>query len=508
MVATITTGLSKMMIDLKIAHRPAWGKLGAAIVMLVATQPALAIDIGGHVSVSAIYSDNVTLAPSGLEDSDTIFRTDPSIFIASAGRRYDFRLNYTLEALYYQDQADNTSLYSQGDVQLDLGLIPEHLFLNSSASIAQVVIDPEKPFSNSNLPEINNRSDAVRYQTGPQWRQDFLGTSLNVRYDIGRVNYADDALQDSDFQVLQSDWTGPDKDRGLTWAVHHEFLKYDYDFSPSAERQLAEVSLILEMGGGWAPFVSGGMESDVHDRSDAALKDGIWRAGLRRKTDRTFFEAYAGERSFGSSWGASFQRQYSARSGDIFRISYDETPRTNEDLSNTLQRPTGPTIGAGSDPEAPPVPVIPPPMLPPDVSAPGTGRYYLQKRADFLLAKAFNRNTISLNLFYSDEQTLDDTVPVDSEDTRQTGASMAWVYNFGVRTRAIVDGYYAKRRFSRALGDDDEDDLFRARLGLSYQLGTRTDLTGWIGREERSGSDLDTNNYTENQVGLAIGRTF
>lgn len=488
----------------------AWGRLAAVAATVAIAQPALALDIGGGISIGAIYSDNVTLAPSGQEDGDTIFRADPSIFIASVGRLHDFRLDYTLEALHYQDRSDS-SAYSQGNAKLDLSLVPEHLFLNSTASIAQVVINPEAPFSNSNLPEINNRTDAVRYQVGPQWRQDFLGTSLNVRYDVGRVNYDDKTLQDSDYQTLQSDWTGPDKAHGLTWAVHHEYEKYDYDFSPSAERQLAELSLILEMDGGWAPFVSGGMESDIHDRTSASLEDGIWRAGLRRKTERTFFEAYAGERSFGSSWGASFQRQYTARSGDILRLSYSETPRTNEDLSGTLSQPVAPAAGTQPDGTAspePPAPVIPTPVVPPDANGPGTGRYYLDKRAEFLLAKAFSRNSVSLNVFYSDEETLDQGPAQDSDDTRQAGASLVWVYNIGVRTRSTVDGYYARRRFSRVLGPEDSDDLVRTRLTLTYQLGARTDINGWVAREERSGSDIGTNNYTENQVGLAIGRTF
>ncbi|MEZ5566610.1 MAG: hypothetical protein R3F24_14375 [Gammaproteobacteria bacterium] len=260
----------KMMTEPRVTCRLTPRRLIVLIAASMLSQPALAVDIGGRVSVGAIYSDNVTLAPKGLEDGDTIFRADPSIFIASVGRRYDFRLDYTLEAFYYVDQPDSTSIFNQGDVNLDLGIIPEHLFLNTSASIAQVVVDPKQPFSNTNLPQINNRSDAVRYQFGPELRQDFLGTSLNIRYDVGRVNYDDETLQDGDFQVLNSDWTGPDKERGLTWAVHHEYLKYDYDISPSAERQLAELTLILQIGNGWAPFVSGGMESDVYDRTNAS----------------------------------------------------------------------------------------------------------------------------------------------------------------------------------------------------------------------------------------------
>ncbi|MEQ1800512.1 MAG: TIGR03016 family PEP-CTERM system-associated outer membrane protein [Gammaproteobacteria bacterium] len=461
------------------------------------------MDVTGAVSVGVIYSDNVTLESDGFEEDDFVYRADPSIAISSIGRRYDFRLDYTLEALYYQDQPDSTQVYNQGDATLDIEVLEEHLFVNTLASISQVVVDPEQPFSFTNVPQSNNRSDATRFRIGPEWRQDILGSSLNVRYDIGQVNYDDETVQDGHYQDLNTDWTGPEKDRGLTWAVRHEYRNYDYEDSEDAKRQLAELSLIYELSGGWAPFVSAGMESDVEDRTDASLQDGIWRAGLRRETARTAFEAYAGERSFGSSWGASFQRQYSAESGDILRISYAETPSTNEELDSTLTVPGSPS---GTTP--PPGPAVPPTTVPPDVTAPGSGRFYLEKRGDVVLARSFNRNAVSLNLFYEDDETLSEDTPADSDNTRQTGLSLIWVYEFGARTQALLDGFYANREFSRVGAPDDDDDLFRFRLGLTYQVGVRTALSGWIAREERSGSDTESNNYTENQVGLSVGRTF
>lgn len=462
------------------------------------------MDVSGSVSVGAIYSDNINLAPDGFEEDDFIYRAAPSISLSSIGRRYDFQLDYTLEALYYQDQDDSTEVYNQGDATLDIEVLEEHLFLNTLASISQVVVDPEQPFSSSNIPQTGNRTDATRFRIGPEWRQDIFGSSLNVRYDVGRVDYDDETVQDGKYQDLNTDWTGPEKDRGLTWAIRHEYRNYDYELSEDAKRQLAELTLIYEMSGGWAPFVSGGLESDVQNRSDASLEDGIWRAGLRRNTARTAFEAYAGERSFGSSWGASFQRQYGADSGDIFLVSYAETPTTNEELDSTITLPTDPPPGTTT----PPGPVVPPPVVPPEVTAPGSGRFYLEKRGDLILARSFNRNAVSLNLFYEDDETLDETTPEDSDTTRQTGLTLVWVYEFGARTQAILDGYYANREFSRVNAADDEDDIFRLRLGMSYQLGTRTALSGWVAREERSGSDTETNNYTENQVGLYVGRTF
>lgn len=474
-----------------------------AAALVVTAMPAAALDVSGRVSASTIYSDNIRLASDGSEEEDLMFRVDPTVVISSIGRRYDFQLEYTLEALYYSDLSDNTEVYSQGSTTLDLEILEEHLFLNSEASISQVVVDPERPFSFTNVPQTSNRSDAVRYQTGPEWRQEILDSSLVVRYDIGHVAYDQEELQDSDYQNLNTDLTSPDKDRGLSWSAHHEYRRYQYDESEDAKRQLAELSLILNLSGGWAPFVSGGLESDVKDRTDAALTEGIWRAGLRRTTVRTSFEAFAGERSFGSSWGASFERQYGADSGDIFRIAYREAPRTSEDLEGSRRRPTDPP---GS---VPPGTVVPPgPVVPPGVVSPGSGQYFLSKRGDVVLARSFSRNAVSLNLFYEENQNLEEGVVADSDTTRQTGVSFAWVYQFGARTSAILEGFGARREFSRISGTDDEDTLARGRVGLRYQLGERTEVTGWVAHDQRRSADIESHNYSENQVGLSVGRTF
>ncbi|MBN8279081.1 MAG: TIGR03016 family PEP-CTERM system-associated outer membrane protein [Gammaproteobacteria bacterium] len=481
---------------------PVVARVGCAILpLLIASGPSAAVEIGGKIIVGAIYSDNITLAQDGAEDGDVVYRAVPTIDITASGRRYDFNLDYSLEALWFQDQPDSTEAFSQGNTTLDIEILEEHLFLKSLASVSQAVIDPEQPFATSNVPQIGNRTDAIRYQTGPEWRQDILGASLVVSYDVGRVQYSDDLLQDGDYQNLDTDLTGPERERGLTWEVHHEYRNYDYEISPNARRQLAELSLVYHLRGGWAPFASAGMESDVEDRSSASLEDGIWRAGLRRETARNSFEAFVGERSFGSSWGARFQQQYGADSGDYLRLAYRETPRTNEELDATLDKPV--TGGTGTPPVTPP-----PPVVPPDVVAPGTGQYYLSKRGDFIIARTFNRSTVSANAFYEDTETLDQDTPADSDSTRQTGLALLWTYQLGARTQAGLDGYYANRQFSRVSGEDDEDDIVRARVALTYMLGSRTSVSGYVGYEDRSGSDVPTNNYSENQVGLFLGRTF
>ncbi len=52
-----------------------------------------------------------------------------------------------------------------------------------------------------------------------------------------------------------------------------------------------------------------GKESSFLNIEDDSLQDTIWRAGVRRKTAASSFEAFYGDRSFGNVWGLSYDQQ-------------------------------------------------------------------------------------------------------------------------------------------------------------------------------------------------------
>ena len=63
----------------------------------------------------------------------------------------------------------------------------------------------------------------------------------------------------------------------------------------------------------------------------------------------------------------------------------------------------------------------------------------------------------------------------------------------------------------RELVDRDNDTVVRAQLGVSYRLGRRTALRGWLARQEESRGDLlsgSSGDITLNEVGLGISRDF
>ncbi len=486
----------------------ATGIARAAATMLLVAAPAQAVEVTGQLTLGSVYTNNITLAPAGEEDGGFVLIAEPSIAIASTGLRYDFRLDYLLQALnypnqpdsYYQDPSPQSSeFYSQGTVSLDLELLEEHLFLNSAAGTEQVPVDPAQPFTFNNIAQIGNRSNATQYQFGPEWRQGILGSSLVITTAAGHVDYSDEALQDTDYQTIETVWDGPLKDRGLSWSLRHAYEAFEYEASPDAKDQLLDVSLFLNLAGGWAPFATGGMESDINDPSNAALKDGIWAVGVRRTTARSAFEASGGRRSFGSTWAGSFEYRYGNSPADFIRAFYSEEPETTEGIDDSLAFPA-------ADPGEPPPP--PGPALPPDLVAPGTGFYFLQKSGGVAVSRSFNRNTVAFNVFYDKTINIPQQGLTNPGDNVQAGASARWVYQLGARTNLILDAYGANRDFNKDTPAADSDTQLRGRLSCAYQLGLRTLLTGWVAHDQIKGSSDDDNNYSESQVGVTVGRSF
>lgn len=489
--------------------------LALAGALLPGVTPAVDIDL--RMSAASIYTDNIALTPDN-EEGEFVLRADPGIRMLSAGTRYDFYLDYTLETYWFTDQSD-TSVFHIGETRLDLALIPERLLLKSLATIDQTVVDPAGTVSFGNLPLTGNRTDAVRYETAPEWHQDILGSELVASYRIGHLDYDDDTLQDVDYRFVDATLTSPDVNRGLGWAVRYEHETYSYDLPPDLKRQLAELTLSWTLAGGWTPFGAIGAESDVLDRTDASFEDTLWRVGVRRSSLRSQMEVYGGERSFGSWFGALFELRGADQPANLVRLSYDESPIVDEGFDEIRTfgdlgffDPFDPLDPSGpADPAAPPEPGDPfffeDPTLPPGTIGPGTRQIYTRKAAQIMISRVMGRTDVALIGFYEvNEDILRIDQPDVTRESEETGASLRVVYRAGSRTRLTGDLLVTRRDFDAEGPASADDRIMRARAGLRYALGRRTDLDFWIGHQQQDGSA--SNDYRENQIGIAAAMTF
>lgn len=476
--------------------------MSRAALLLGLTLPAAgihALEIRPSAALSFIWTDNRDLAPQGDEESDIITYLSPAVVVSSQGSRYDFSTRYRLDLLHYADADDSTSVYNDLDSRLDLRLIGDNLLLFSRAKVTQVLKEPRERVTFDNLPVTNNRSNVTILETRPEWRQSVLGNSFRTSYTLGMAEYGDGGLRDYKYRFFDTQLQSPEIERGLGWSLLHEYRRYEYDDVPDFRRQLAQAQLFWELGSGWAPFATWGLESDFRDRTGTSLEDSLWNVGLRRNTDRSRFQVSYGERSFGSTFSALVEQQYGADSADIIRLSYTESPSVNEEQ---FREESG--LAELVDLEG-----VDGPILPPGISRPGTGNAFIAKRARFTVRRQLNKNRLGLVAFYEEDERISQDISGTLSNEKQFGGSVLWDYQLGVRTSASVSLLMAREEFAATTSESADDlRLLRFRAQLSYEIGRRTQASLWVARLDRRGSDLASRNYEENQVGLSLNRNF
>lgn len=479
--------------------------------------PAVAFEVRPSLTLSGLYSDNITLAPKGSEQDEYVGIVQPRIGISSAGTRYDFQLDYQLQAIFYGDQSDANEAFSIGRTSLRLDVVPETFTVTGNAEISQVVADPQGQVPLGNVPRAGNLQDQAIYRLTPEFRQDVFGNELLLQATFGQVRFGNNALatgnavqfEDADFLELRNRFTSAERDRGLGWLLRHEYSEYDYTVV-RFERQLADLALNWQFANGWAPFVAGGVESDFADPTQSKMDVGTWQAGVRFADGNSQYEVSLGERSFGSNLRILLERTLPGSPESRIRASYTENPTVVEQLA-ALQIPSDIVVpGPGESAN-----------LPPQLFAPGTGAAFIQRQGDLSLFYRRDRIGVNVTLFAQRNEFI--PVPgsgnATAQENEQYGLSLGTTYQLGQRLGFFADLQFADRRFSDAVAPDpvtgstDLNDTFvNARTGVNYSLGQQTRLSLSVATQRRydveptaGGASFE---FTENQVQVLLTRDF
>lgn len=491
--------------DARATHSVA-GLITVAVGAMLTVAEAGAVEVVPRLSAGLIYSDNLFLAPQGQEQDDFITFLQPGIGISSVGQRYDFYLDYSLRSFFYADASDSNATFSNGLTKLEVQIVPENLIVTGVAAISQTIIDPQGQIPFSNLPVTGNLQDLTELRVTPEWRQRLLSSDLRLAATVGRLAFEQEGLQDIDYLEFNNAWTGPERERGVTWALSHFYGAYDYDVV-EIKRQQVDLFLYAELGSGWAPFVSVGVESDFAEPTQSDLDYFTWSAGLRRTTERSSAEVSYGDRSFGSNLRVLVERRFGGDAGDYIQLSYSEAPQTPANVQG-VQLP-------GQLPPVTQPPVLEPGLprgQPPPILPPGVGQSFLTRRGQLVLASNFIRSSISLTVFTEDFK----SVPFDTDPSeilnrnKQDGLAGTYTFRFGQRLSLRATAQVADREFETNGVVTSGDTLINGRLGLDYQLGEKTSVSTWIGtdRQQNPTGQAITREYEQNVAGILITRTF
>jgi hypothetical protein len=431
------------------------------------------------------WTDNVTAVGDGAEESEWITELSPGFRLGLMGPRAEMNLAYNAQALWYKEKSEFDDIYHKLYGTGAFVFVPNHFFLDASASYGQENIDPGGRITSGNLLRTGNRTDAALLGLSP-WYQTRFGQwgETTLRYRYQGVNYSntdptDLRVQDSDTHGMSARLGSQQGKPGLSWDSRVSYSRTEFD--SGREFEYGQAALDLGVPVGLRSRVTGtvGIESDVAtDPAKGGFDESFWYLGYQwEPTELQRLEVRVGDRFYGSAYEFSWTRTGSR--GDL-SVAYTETPTTaNQRLFD------GEGGFVGSRPGSAPI---------------DTG-VYLSKNFNARATYKLVRTRLSADLYAESRDRLGNDPDAPSDDD-------VWGVRLGVdwdaAVRTVVD--FNTRYENRESDAGSESDYLELSAGLRREL-TQTFFTQLRVYHVRRDSELGAD-YNVNAASLYIGAEF
>ena len=442
-------------------------------------------------ALAGTYTDNVALAPEGLEEEDFVTEIRPAISFEAEGTRFEADIDYQFQYFSFAEDSDRDTSYHNFAGTTTTQIAPDRFWFDLNGAYGQTLVDPTEPIPVSNVLVSDNLTDFWSLDAAPTFRQP-LGdrTRLLLAYAYGIVRYPEFDLSignnvDSvDRQRYAIELGSEDEDEGrFGWQLGARRVQADYEDFDRFRQDEAGADLRIALSREIALVGRGGYESDVEeDPRGGGLDEDYWEAGFQwEPSGRNRLEARAGQRYYGNTY--FFQWDMNGARFDA-NVLYQEAPTT---LAIEQLNPNRVLVRTGSNPGF-------------DIVA-LTNDVYINKEGTAVLSWGLSRSELVLTA----RDVRREYINTDDED-HESGAGLAWYWRLGPRTQ-LTGGVYGGRVEFR--GTDVTDKLRQATLGIARRLGARTliDLTLRYD-ERRSNAVQEGNEYTEQAAVLTFTRVF
>ena len=174
-----------------------------------------------RLGMEAIYTDNLNLEPSGSEDSDTILTINPGFSLRRSAGKLSAFLDYNMQNRIYSDNSSSNGTDHQLLGEATLEVIDDRFFIESSASMRQVLIDPQQNLGADLLSSSGNFTDAYTFRFSPVWRDkimDYGDVVARYSYEIARF---DESAADSDTHTIEVGFDSGSHFETLSWNVDY-----------------------------------------------------------------------------------------------------------------------------------------------------------------------------------------------------------------------------------------------------------------------------------------------
>ena len=145
---------------------------------------ALSWTINRTLQAQEIYSDNIRLSPSGLEQGAFVTAVNPGVSIIAQSARSRLNFNYRMQNLYNGGGNGGFNIYNQLQSNSHNTFITNKLFLDSNTSISQQNINNFRPGAD-NINGGTNSTSVYTFGLSPYWTPHFG----NYAYGTARLNF-------------------------------------------------------------------------------------------------------------------------------------------------------------------------------------------------------------------------------------------------------------------------------------------------------------------------------
>lgn len=477
-------------------------------------------------AIQGTYSDNIRLAPRGLEEGDFVTDVSPGLSIAGTGPNLTLKARYTFQHLNYANDSKGDSSFHKLDGVAQVHLIKDLLSIDGSAAVNQQDVDLFGPstITSGNYTVNPNRTTVRTATISPYLYHQWLGVAASeLRYTKTQVNTSSQTLPSSDIDALTLSVTSDPSFRTLAWGLRHDARKTGRASTDSVDSKTTTADARLMVTPQFYLTTTGGYEKfDYTVAPDAEEPQGTFYSGgfSWNPTARTNFAVSVGKHFYGTT----YTLQSSVRSRyTLWRVTYDEsitntpaqialnsTGSTAEFLDQLFQSSIADPVVRQQTVER----FIATNGLPASLTRTInylTTQFYLQKalRASVAVTGAKNSIIFTVSNTMRSPQSVDTvslTAPggVTTADTRQLGATALWNWRFAGRSSANFSADHIRKKLQTT---NALERMTTYRIGLAHQFQPK--LSGMVElRHAESRSDTGFSNYQENAITAFISMQF
>ncbi len=512
----------------------------SALLMLGFASGAIAAqgwDFKPRVTASEIYTDNVTLAPSGMEDDDLITEITPGFSLLRESSRLKLNMNYRMQTLFFADDSDANRINHRLEGKMNAELTDDFLFLDARAHMSQALVDARGARPADSITGSNNLTDVQAYSISPYIRHDFSGyMSTLLRYGYETVD-TDGAVQASETNFVNAEFGSGRKFALLRWNLNYFKSNADRGSSASLDEERSTANILYQIHPKFALQAQGGREENDLNSSEVARNGTYWGVGatytpsrylslsalegnnftsgsvILNPSVRTTLQTSYREREVGlnpgSVWSGAF-RHRTRRT--LWQMNYLEDTQTTQRLFFDTQRLQSNllAIGIDNDQEFQLLSALFPDLANAYINDSFSLKeeIFERKRGQAGVSFQTGKSTIGVSLFTERRDYLDSTASLAQssivEDEKSHGGFANWAWRYSGRTRTNLRGNWERVKFS---SDGREDDFWYIDAMVTRDL-SRSASGSIAYRYTRNESDLPGDEYAENRLTARLSIEF